>query len=48
MEDQKFDLEVGNRLYDFFLDILVRQKNNCVRDDENAYASIWEFWDKEL
>lgn len=48
MEDQRFNLEVGDRLYDFFLDILVLQNNNCVRDEENAYGSIWEFWEKEL
>lgn len=48
MEEQRFDLEVGNRLYDFFSDILVLQKNNCVRDEENVYGSIWEFWEKEL
>lgn len=48
MEDQRFDLEVGNRLYDFFLDIMTVQKGNNVRDEENAYGSIWEFWEKEL
>ncbi|MBI9058805.1 hypothetical protein L3049_19790 [Labilibaculum sp. DW002] len=48
MEDQRFDLEVGNRLYDFFLDILTVQKGNNVRDEENTYGSIWEFWEKEL
>ena len=48
MEDQRFDLEVGNRLYDFFLDIMTVPKGNNVRDEENAYGSIWEFWEKEL
>jgi hypothetical protein len=48
MDDQRFDLEVGNRLYDFFLDILRVQKNKGVRDEENVYGSIWEFCDKEL
>jgi len=48
MEDQRFNLEVGDRLYDFFNDILVLQNNNSVRDEENSYGSIWEFWEKEL
>lgn len=48
MEDQRFESEVGNRLYDFFLDIITVQKTNNVREEENGYASIWEFWEKEL
>ncbi|WP_209319717.1 hypothetical protein [Ancylomarina longa] len=48
MENQKFELELGNRLYEFFLDILVSQKKTSFPEHENTYASIWEFWEKEL
>lgn len=48
MEEQSFDLEVGKRLYTFFLDELNLQKNKNVREEENPYGSIWEFWEKEL
>jgi len=48
MEDKRFDLEIGNRLYEFFLDILVSQKSESHAEHENPYNSMWEFWEKEL
>lgn len=47
MEDVRFDMPLGNRLYSFFLDILAEQKDIGMQEEEER-GSIWEYWDKEL
>nr|WP_320120090.1 hypothetical protein [uncultured Marinifilum sp.] len=48
MEDVKFDMQMGNRLYSFFLEILAEQKDKMSQSEEEASGSIWDYWDKEL
>lgn len=48
MEDVRFDMQMGNRLYSFFLDILSGQKELATQNEEEAKGSIWEYWEKEL
>ncbi|MGQ1909891.1 hypothetical protein ACT3CE_08890 [Marinifilum sp. RC60d5] len=48
MEDLKFDVQMGNRLYSFFLELLVEQKDKINQNEDEASGSIWEYWDKEL
>ncbi|WP_321296889.1 hypothetical protein [Marinifilum fragile] len=48
MEDVRFDMKMGDRLYSFFLDILSGQKEQVTQNEEEAKGSIWEYWEKEL
>jgi len=47
MEDMKFDMQMENRLYSFFLDLLAGQNDKLVQDDEQN-GSIWKYWEEEL
>jgi hypothetical protein len=48
MEDVKFDMQLENRLYSFFLDILSEPKKGSASFEDEERISIWECWEKEL
>jgi len=47
MEDMKFDMQMENRLYSFFSDLLAGQNDKVVQEDEQN-GSIWKYWEEEL